>query len=67
LSTFGDCFHDIRRKESKSQHAPYVRFAQVVFARNLGNSGIFTPAERIRPDSASRDGQDERTVKTPGR
>jgi hypothetical protein len=67
LPTFGDGFHDVGRKESKSQDPPHVSFAQIAFARNLGRVGVFTPADRRRPGSASRHRKDERTVETRGR
>src|SRR6266540_1789034 len=64
LPTFGDGFHDIRRKESKSQNSPDIGFAQIAFVGNFGRVGIFAPAQRGRPGSASRQSKDERTVDT---
>jgi hypothetical protein len=54
LPTFGDGFDDVGRNESKSQDPPDVSFAQIACARDLGRVGIFTPADRRRPGSASR-------------
>src|SRR6266851_4421996 len=62
LPTFGDGFHDIGCKESKSQISPDVGFAQIAFARNLGRVGKFAAPQRGRPGSPSRQSKDERTV-----
>jgi hypothetical protein len=67
LPTFGEGFHDIGCKESKSQDPPYVSFTQVVFARDLGCVGMLTLTKCLHPGSAARHRKDKRTVKTRGR
>jgi hypothetical protein len=58
LPTFGDGFHDIGCKESKSQDPPYVSFTQVVFARDLGCVSILALTKCLHPGSAARHRKD---------